>query len=259
MKTSSKIAIAAAAFGAWLYIKKKQSASGIGGTKLPTDYKRDFAMRYFEDHFYTLHKVMPIERFIDLWVDGKAKAMANGVIKLDGKKYKAPATNNMISNLDSAAAVDYYGIVFKVEPKSTQVLDYRYDDADYADRGKPNASTVFLHNDPKLNPIINGIGSITIPGKILNEAKAMFDAYDLACEIDREHDKACDAIYEDFQAQGIDPFADENERIVVEALYRAGLTDQNGLTDVMMNRHNARKELLNYINDRIITLFPIPA
>lgn len=31
MKTSSKIAIAAAAVGAWLLAKKKQSVSGIGG------------------------------------------------------------------------------------------------------------------------------------------------------------------------------------------------------------------------------------
>ena len=31
MKTSSKIAIAAAAVGAWLLLKKKQSVSGING------------------------------------------------------------------------------------------------------------------------------------------------------------------------------------------------------------------------------------
>ena len=154
MKTGSKIALIAAGIAVAFACIKKKGISGIGSTKLPANYKRDFAMRYFEDHFYTLHKVMPIERFIDLWVDGKVKAMANGVIKLDGKKYKAPATNNMIHNLDSAAVVDYYGIVFKVEPKSTQELDYRWDDADYADRGKPNASTIFLHNSPKLNPII---------------------------------------------------------------------------------------------------------
>jgi len=92
----------------------------------------------------------------------------------------------------------------------------------------------------------DGIGALGAPSSVLNKAKKLFDA-------------KCDVIYENLQAQGIDPFADENERIVCNALYQAGLTDENGLTDVMMNRHNARKELLNFIIDNIIPYFPIPA
>ena len=157
MKTGSKIALIAAGIAAAFACIKKKGISGIGAAKIPDDYKRDFARRYFEDNFYTLNKVMPVERFIDLWVSGNAKAMANGVIKLDGKKYTAPATNNMIRKLDSAVAVDYYGITFEVKPKSTQELDFRWDDGEYADRVKPNASTIFLHNSPKLNPIIGEV------------------------------------------------------------------------------------------------------
>ena len=106
---------------------------------------------------------------------------------------------------------------------------------------------------------VAGIGFPGVPASILHEADRLFKAYDIACEIEREHDAKCDVIYENFQAQGIDPFADENERVVVKALYNAGLTDENGLTDVMMNRHNARKELLNFVNAKIVPLFPIPA
>lgn len=109
----------------------------------------------------------------------------------------------------------------------------------------------------------SGIGKVRtpyiIPSSILKKAKSLFDAYDRAIEIEREHDAKCDAIYENLQERGIDPYADENERVVIDALYNAGLTDENGLTDVMMNRHNARKELFDYINANIVTLFPIPA
>ena len=105
---------------------------------------------------------------------------------------------------------------------------------------------------------IAGVGYASVPYRVLDKAKKLFDAYDSAIEIEREHDANVDVIYEDLQARGIDPFADENEGIVIDALYRAGLTDKNGMTDVSVNRLNARKELLNFINDNIVSLFPIP-
>ena len=111
----------------------------------------------------------------------------------------------------------------------------------------------------KTKKSVSGIGYASVPSSILNKAKKLFDAYDRAVEIEREHDAKCDAIYENFREQGIDPFADENERVVIDALYKAGLTDKNGLTDVYVNRHNAHKELLDYVNANIVSLFPISA
>lgn len=98
---------------AYLCIHPKKRLTGIGVVKASADYKRDFATRYFKDNFYTLRKVMPVEDFIELWINGKAIAMSNGKIKLNGKKYTAPATNDMIRNLDSSLAVEYYGIEFE--------------------------------------------------------------------------------------------------------------------------------------------------
>ena len=103
-----------------------------------------------------------------------------------------------------------------------------------------------------------GIGDVRIPSSILNRAKRLFDAYDKAIEIERENDAKADEIYENLRERGIDPFADENERVVIDALYSAGLTDKNGLTDVSVNRFNARKELYDFINSNILPLFPIP-
>ena len=243
-----------------LLCRKRKSVSGVGATGISANYKRDFAKRYFKDHFYTLNKVMPVEDFIRLWSNGKAKAMANGVVKLDGKKYKAPSTNNMIRLLDSAVEVEYYGITFKVEPKATQTLDYRWDDGDYTDRGNPSASTIFLHNDPKLNSIVSGIGK-TMPyllqKKTLNDAQRLFMQFDDAREAERVYDLACDVVYEKLQADGIDPFDENNERLVYDALFNAGLSDENGMTDIYENRRIARRELLTYIYDNILPLFPL--
>lgn len=106
---------------------------------------------------------------------------------------------------------------------------------------------------------VDGIGNIKIPSSVLNKAKKLFDAYDQAVEIEHDHEEKCDAIFERLESQGIDPYIDENEDIVNSALYQAGLTDENGTTDVYANRHNAHKELFDYVNTNIIKLFPIPA
>ena len=109
------------------------------------------------------------------------------------------------------------------------------------------------------NGRIGGTGSMRISSSILNKAKKLFDAYDSAVEIERDHEDRVDAIYENFEAQGIDPYADENEKLVIDALYSAGLTDQNGMTNVSVNRSKARKELLDFINDKLIAKFPFSA
>lgn len=111
--SKNSVWLAAAAAGAWLLMKAKGSISGIGATKATVDYKRDFANRYFENNTYTLSKFMPLEEFIELFANGKAKAMANGKVKLGDKKYIAPATNGMIRRLESALAVEYYGLSFE--------------------------------------------------------------------------------------------------------------------------------------------------
>lgn len=121
------------------------------------------------------------------------------------------------------------------------------------------AAAVGLWLIAKGEKAISGIGSTSISASVLNMAKRLFDNYDRLVDIEREHDEKCDAIYESFEARGIDPFAKENERMVIDALYQAGLTDENGMTDVAMNRHNARKELYDFINENIVTIFPIPA
>ena len=115
-----------------------------------------------------------------------------------------------------------------------------------------------IHKIRKIKPA-SGIGAMDVQVSVLNKAKKLFDAYDKAVEIAREQDAKADAIYDSFEKRGIDPFANENEKMVIDALYRAGLCDKNVITDVYANRRNARKELLNYVNDKIISIFPIPA
>lgn len=109
----------------------------------------------------------------------------------------------------------------------------------------------------------SGVGSvrnIRVSSKMLNEAKRLFDVYDRTVEIEREHDAKCNAIFDQLDADGIDWMnTAEGERIVKERLFRAGLTDENGMTDVSVNRYNARKKLFDFVNANIVPLFPIPA
>ena len=105
----------------------------------------------------------------------------------------------------------------------------------------------------------SGIGA-TIPyllqKSVLNEAQRLFNQYDDACEAERVYDLACDVVYENLQSQGIDPFNDANEKLVYDALFKAGLSDENGITDIYENRRLARKELLNFIYSKILPFFP---
>ena len=106
---------------------------------------------------------------------------------------------------------------------------------------------------------VSGVGAlyININRATLNEANRLFRNYDLACEIERDHSERSDAIFEDLEARGIDWQSEEGEKIANELLFRAGLSDRNGNTDVYVNKVNARKDLLNFIYYELLPLFPI--
>lgn len=107
---------------------------------------------------------------------------------------------------------------------------------------------------------VSRVGSISpylLPRKILDNTQRLFMQFDDASEAERAYDLACDVVYDKLQADGIDPFDENNERLVYDALFNAGLSDENGMTDIYENRRIARRELLTYIYDNILPLFPL--
>ena len=104
----------------------------------------------------------------------------------------------------------------------------------------------------------DGIGGMYIPYATIDSAIRLFRAYDESCEIAREHNEQSDAIFDDLESRGVDISTEEGERIAADALYKAGLTDENGETDVYVNRSNARKKLLDFIYTKILPKFPLP-
>lgn len=261
MKTGSKIALGLAAVAAFLFAKKKGGISGIGSVGLK-QHMLNVILREnpAHDNYHTwIRTIEDIKTFDELLDELKHGADVSLTPDFDGDNLRRviqtnhillyssyPIKNGVFVTPSKMIAEDYAGggTVYKKEAHVADVAWIDFTEGIYCNLYEESTS---------------GIGNIRIPNAVLNKAKKLFDAYDRAVEIEREHDAKCDAIYESLEAKGIDPYAGENERIVVDALYNAGLTDENGMTDVIMNRLKAKKELLNFINAYIVTLFPIPA
>lgn len=105
-------------------------------------------------------------------------------------------------------------------------------------------------------PIGTGVGDSINP-TIINKARELFENFDEACEIEREHSEKVDVVFEELEGRGIDWQSEDGQKIANEALFRAGLSDPDGNTDVYVNRINARKELLNFLQQVIVPLLPI--
>lgn len=104
---------------------------------------------------------------------------------------------------------------------------------------------------------VDGVGDINIPYAKAEKTRRLFAAYDHACIVERAQSAKADKILDELEAQGVDISTDEGEAIAAKALFEAGLSDENGETDVYKNRINARLELLNYILYDLLPALPM--
>lgn len=86
----------------------------------------------------------------------------------------------------------------------------------------------------------------------LNTAKQMLKNYDLLVAEVRNHEAKVDAIFDKLEEEGVNADTEEGENIANARLFAAGLSDENGQTDLYVKRSEARVNLVNYIIDHIV-------
>ena len=86
----------------------------------------------------------------------------------------------------------------------------------------------------------------------LNTAKQMLKNYDLLVAEVRNHEAKVDAIFDKLEEEGVNADTEEGEKIANARLFAAGLSDENGQTDLYVKRSAARVNLVNYIIDHLV-------
>lgn len=117
------------------------------------------------------------------------------------------------------------------------------------------AVAVFLF--AKKKQAVSGIGSFGINYIDKIKARQLFKKLDNALDIIRQYDAKMDVICKKLENDGVNLYSYDGERLLNSITHNAGLTDENGNTDVHADYRNARKELLNFIYHNILPKFPI--
>ena len=86
----------------------------------------------------------------------------------------------------------------------------------------------------------------------LNTAKKMLKNYDILVAEVRNHEAKVDEIFDKLEEEGVNADTEEGEKIANARLVAAGLSDENGQTDLYVKRSEARVNLVNYIIDHLV-------
>ena len=86
----------------------------------------------------------------------------------------------------------------------------------------------------------------------LHTAKQMLKNYDILVAEVRNHEAKVDEIFDELEEEGVNADTEEGEKIANARLVAAGLSDENGQTDLYVKRSEARVNLVNYIIDHLV-------